>query len=138
MGYIPGVDYNSAPCEGGFDRSKDRLSNGAPIVFNAPTPEQIAAEEQARKAAAAIKDQTAFYWKNQNFLSEGGWQAAVQRAVAYHGHCPSVLSAAFNGRVTKKEISLWKEIKDDLEKGCKEEEITAAWLDDFFDDWIDV
>jgi len=136
MGYIPGVDYTSAPCEGGFDRSKDRLSNGAPIVFRAPTPEQIAAEEEARKASAATAAQTAFYWKNQNFLSEGGWEAAVARVVAHHGHCPSVLASAFNGRVTKKEISLWKEIKDDLEKGCKEEVITAEWLDDFFDDWI--
>ena len=136
MGYIPGVDYNSAPCEGGFDRSKDRLS-GAPIVFSAPTAEQIAAEEKAREAAAAIKAKATFYWKNQNFLSEGGWGAAVARAVEHHGHCPSGLSAAFNGRVTKKEISLWKEIKDDLEKGCKEDVITAEWLDDFFDDWID-
>ena len=136
MGYVAGVDYNSEPCSVGFDRSKDRFS-GAPIVFSAPTPEQIAAEEEARKASAAIAAETAFYWKNQNFLSEGGWAAAVSRAVAHHGHCPNVLSAAFNGRVTKKEISLWKEIKDDLEKGCKEDVITAEWLDDFFDDWFD-
>ena len=135
MGYMAGVDYNSEPCSGGFDRSKDRFS-GAPIVFSAPTPEQIAAEEEARLASAAIKAQATLYWKNQNFLVKGGWATAAERAVAFHGHCPATLRVAFNGRVTKREIALWKEIKDDLEKGCKEDVITAEWLDDFFDDWI--
>lgn len=34
MGYVAGVDYNSEPCSGGFDRSKDRFTarRAAPTV----------------------------------------------------------------------------------------------------------